>query len=68
IVELALAHLRKLSWVEVYQPASDKLSHSYSNVRYRLTEFGLAEADIAYRIYAYIGTVTVSLEDYWTVV
>ncbi|MCV5333551.1 hypothetical protein OFD71_35300, partial [Escherichia coli] len=37
IVELALAQLRKRSWVEVYQPASDKLSHSYSNVRYRLT-------------------------------
>ncbi|EJG1063642.1 AAA family ATPase [Vibrio parahaemolyticus] len=68
IVELALAQLRKRSWVEVYQPASDKLSHSYSNVRYSLTEFGLAEADIAYRKDPYIGPVPVSLEDYWTVV
>ncbi|EHK2921426.1 AAA family ATPase [Vibrio parahaemolyticus] len=68
IVELALAQLRKRSWVEVYQPASDKLSHSYSNVRYSLTELGLAEADIAYRKDPYIGPVPVSLEDYWTVV
>ncbi|EOC1818045.1 AAA family ATPase [Vibrio parahaemolyticus] len=68
IVELALAQLRKRSWVEVYQPASDKLSHSYSNVRYSLTEFGLAEADIAYRKDPYIGPVPVSLDDYWTVV
>ncbi|MEF1192053.1 AAA family ATPase, partial [Vibrio parahaemolyticus] len=68
IVELALAQLRKRSWVEVYQPASDKLSHSYSNVRYSLTEFGLAEADIAYRKDPYIGPAPVSLEDYWTVV
>lgn len=68
IVELALAQLRKRSWVEVYQPASDKLSHSYSNVRYSLTELGLAEADIAYRKDPYIGPVPVSLDDYWTVV
>ncbi|HCG5923135.1 TPA: AAA family ATPase [Vibrio parahaemolyticus] len=68
IVELALAQLRKRSWVEVYQPTSDKLSHSYSNVRYSLTEFGLAEADIAYRKDPYIGPVPVSLDDYWTVV
>ncbi|OQK27901.1 hypothetical protein XE88_c12340 [Vibrio parahaemolyticus] len=68
IVELALAQLRKRSWVEVYQPVSDKLSHSYSNVRYSLTELGLAEADIAYRKDPYIGPVPVSLDDYWTVV
>ncbi|EGQ7869514.1 AAA family ATPase [Vibrio parahaemolyticus] len=68
IVELALAQLRKRSWVEVYQPTSDKLSHSYSNVRYSLTELGLAEADIAYRKDPYIGPVPVSLDDYWTVV
>ena len=37
IAELALAQLRKRSWVEVYQPTSDKLSSSYSNVRYSLT-------------------------------
>ena len=32
IVDLALAQLRKRSWVEVYQPTSDKLSNTYTNV------------------------------------
>ncbi|WP_404971405.1 AAA family ATPase [Vibrio campbellii] len=68
IVELALAQLRKRSWVEVYQPTSDKLSSSYSNVRYSLTELGLAEADIAFRKDPYIGPVPVSMEEYWSVV
>ncbi|HDM8207143.1 AAA family ATPase [Vibrio campbellii] len=68
IVELALAQLRKRSWVEVYQPTSDKLSSSYSNVRYSLTELGLAEADIAFRKDPYIGPIPVSMEEYWSVV
>lgn len=68
IVEFAIGQLRKRSWVEVYQPTTEKLSRSYSNVRYSLTELGLAEADIAYRKDPYIGPVPVSLEDYWTVV
>ncbi|HDM8227810.1 TPA: AAA family ATPase [Vibrio campbellii] len=68
IAELALAQLRKRSWVEVYQPTSDKLSSSYSNVRYSLTELGLAEADIAFRKDPYIGPVPVSMEEYWSVV
>lgn len=68
IAELALAQLRKRSWVEVYQPTSDKLSSSYSNVRYSLTELGLAEADIAFRKDPYIGPIPVSMEEYWSVV
>ena len=68
IAELALAQLRKCSWVEVYQPTADKLSSSYSNVRYSLTELGLAEADIAFRKDPYIGPVPVSMEEYWSVV
>ncbi|CAH1540276.1 Predicted ATPase with chaperone activity, associated with Flp pilus assembly [Vibrio owensii] len=68
IVDLALAQLRKRSWVEVYQPTADKLSSSYTNVRYSLTELGLAEADIAFRKDAYVGPIPVSLEEYWEVV
>ncbi|UMM03673.1 AAA family ATPase [Vibrio campbellii] len=68
IAELALVQLRKRSWVEVYQPTSDKLSSSYSNVRYSLTELGLAEADIAFRKDPYIGPIPVSMEEYWSVV
>ncbi len=68
IAELALAQLRKRSWVEVYQPTADKLSSSYSNVRYSLTELGLAEADIAFRKDPYTGPVPVSMEEYWSVV
>ncbi len=68
IVEFALAQLRKRSWIEVYQPTSEKLSTAYSNVRYSLTELGLAEADIAYRKDAYVGPVPVSIESYWEIV
>ena len=68
IVENALAQLRRRSWVEVYQPVSDQTHHSYSNVRYGLTELGMAEAELAFRKDAYIGPVPVSLEEYWTVV
>ncbi|MGR5485586.1 AAA family ATPase [Vibrio alfacsensis] len=66
IIETALAHLRSRSWVEVYQPLN--ATSTYSNVRYGLTELGLAEAELAFRKDAYIGPVPVSLEQYWDIV
>ncbi|MDF2154433.1 AAA family ATPase [Vibrio sp. CAU 1672] len=68
IVENALAQLRKRSWVEVYQPVTEQLTNAYTNVRYGLTELGMAEAELAFRKDAYIGPVPVSLEAYWAVV
>ncbi|CAM2902046.1 ATPase AAA [Vibrio mytili] len=66
IVESSLAHMRSRSWVEVYQPLS--ATSSYSNIRYGLTELGTAEAELAFRREAYMGSVPVSLEQYWDVV
>lgn len=66
IIETSLAHLRARSWVEVYQPLN--ATSAYSNVRYGLTELGMAEAELAFRREAYIGPVPVSLEQYWDVV
>ncbi|MGP8307468.1 AAA family ATPase [Vibrio sp. YIC-376] len=66
VIENALAHLRARSWVEVYQPLNS--TSSYSNVRYGLTELGMAEAELAFRREAYIGPVPVSLDQYWDVV
>ncbi len=66
IVETCLAHLRARSWVEVYQPLN--ATGSYSNVRYGLTEMGMAEAELAFRREAYIGPVPVALEQYWDIV
>lgn len=66
IVETSLAHFRARSWVEVYQPLN--ATSSYSNIRYGLTELGMAEAELAFRREAYIGPVPVSLEQYWDIV
>jgi len=66
IIESSLAHLRGRSWVEVYQPLN--ATSSYSNIRYGLTDLGLAEAELAFRKEAYIGPVPVSLEQYWDIV
>lgn len=68
IVEDAIAHLRKRNWIEVYQPTSDFSTSAYSDVRYGLTELGLAEAEQAFRKDAYIGPVPVSLAEYTEVV
>lgn len=68
IVEAALAQLRKRSWIEVYQPVATLSESSYAQVRYGLTELGMAEAELAFRRDAYIGPVPVSMEQYWQVV
>ena len=68
IVEDALAQLRKRSWIEVYQPVATLSESSYAQVRYGLTELGMAEAELAFRRDAYIGPVPVSMEQYWQVV
>lgn len=66
IIETSLAHLRARSMVEVYQPLN--ATSSYSNIRYGLTELGMAESELAFQREAYLGPVPVSLEQYWQIV
>ena len=68
IVEDALVQLRSRNWVVVYQPSSDFANSVYSDIRYGLTELGLAEAELAYRKDAYLGPLPVSLDEYIEVV
>jgi len=65
-VENVLAVLRKRSMVEVFQAESHSLfaDRSKGNVRYALSESGLAEADNAFKKDAYLGPMPVSLKQY----
>ncbi|GAB2667570.1 AAA family ATPase [Vibrio panuliri] len=68
IVEDTLVQLRNRNLVTVFQPTTDFSTSVYSDVRYGLTELGIAEADIAYRKDAYLGPVPIALESYIEVV
>lgn len=66
MIETLIAVLRKKSFVEVFQAASETFA-SQSNsghVRYALSEQGMQEADTAFKKDAYLGPTPVSLGDY----